>query len=252
MVRRRPAGVAAAPHGDLPGPGPTGAVGPIDGAAGRPYDPPGPSSSWSNQRVGQPLAEPVPSMIADNVNNIREIIGKDSIEALAVGLHPNGNSPSYDRAVAGIDAVLWDLKARIENKRVADVLRPVGALDAVRLSASGGRKYDWRRNHDTLVEAVVGHQKRGFTASNIRSGTRAAGVTPQFATQGGLLPWAYWTPVACGVVLYRRAIPSSPAPTTERSSYRRSSRPTRRGSPPPTRSGKSSVPVLHPKGGTDE
>jgi regulator of RNase E activity RraA len=29
----------------------------------------------------------------------------------------------------------------------------------------------------------------------------AAGVTPHFATQGGLLPWAYRTPVACGGVL---------------------------------------------------
>jgi L-alanine-DL-glutamate epimerase-like enolase superfamily enzyme len=132
--------------------------------------------------IAEPSPYGMPSVIAENLERIKwEVVGKHPLEALAVGLHPNGHSLSYDCAVAGIDAALWDLKARIESKRVADLLRPVGALDAVRLYASGGCNYDWRRNPETLVEEVVGYQKRGFTASKIRVGTKWSfdGVNPR-------------------------------------------------------------------------
>jgi L-alanine-DL-glutamate epimerase-like enolase superfamily enzyme len=123
--------------------------------------------------VAEASAYGVPSVVARHVGNIKaEIIGRDPLEALGVGLHPNGHSLSYDCAIAGIDAALWDLRGKIEGKRVAELLRPEGALTAVRLYASGGCNYDWRKDPESLVEEVAGYQKQGFTASKIRVGTQ--------------------------------------------------------------------------------
>ncbi len=57
-----------------------------------------------NGIVGVAEASPygMPSVIADNVDKIKvEIIGKDPLEALHMGLHPNGYSLSYDCAIGG-------------------------------------------------------------------------------------------------------------------------------------------------------
>jgi L-alanine-DL-glutamate epimerase-like enolase superfamily enzyme len=137
-----------------------------------------------NGLVGVAEASPygMPSVIADNVEKIKvELIGKDPLEALHMGLHPNGHSLSYDCAIGGIDAALWDIKGKLEGKRVADLLRPEGALESVRLYASGGCNYDWRRHPETLVAEVADYQKQGFTASKIRVGTKWSwdGVTPK-------------------------------------------------------------------------
>jgi L-alanine-DL-glutamate epimerase-like enolase superfamily enzyme len=137
-----------------------------------------------NGLVGVAEASPygMPSVIADNVDKIKvELIGKDPLEALHMGLHPNGYSLSYDCAIGGIDAALWDIKGKLEGKRVADLLRPEGALESVRLYASGGCNYDWRRHPETLVAEVADYQKQGFTASKIRVGTKWSwdGVTPK-------------------------------------------------------------------------
>jgi L-alanine-DL-glutamate epimerase-like enolase superfamily enzyme len=134
--------------------------------------------------VGIAEASPygTPSVIADNVHRIKpELIGRDPLEALGIGLHPNGHSLSYDCAIAGIDAALWDIRGKVENKSVADLLRPRGALGSVRLYASGGCNYDWRRHPETLVAEVADYQKQGFTASKIRVGTKWAwdAVTPK-------------------------------------------------------------------------
>jgi L-alanine-DL-glutamate epimerase-like enolase superfamily enzyme len=126
------------------------------------------------------IAEPSPygvqRVIADNIARIKsELIGRDPLEPLAIGLHPNGVSLSHDCAIAGIDAALWDLRGKTEGKRVADILRPDRqALDAVRLYTSGGCNYDWHANPETLIEEVVGYLRQGFTASKIRLGTEWA------------------------------------------------------------------------------
>jgi L-alanine-DL-glutamate epimerase-like enolase superfamily enzyme len=134
--------------------------------------------------VGIAEASPygIPSVIADNVQKIKpELIGRDPLEALGMGLRPNGHSLSYDCAIAGIEAALWDIRGKVEGKRVADLLRPLGALGSVRLYASGGCNYDWRSHPESLVAEVAGYQKQGFTASKIRVGTKWAwdGVTPK-------------------------------------------------------------------------
>jgi L-alanine-DL-glutamate epimerase-like enolase superfamily enzyme len=131
--------------------------------------------------IAEPSPYGVPSVIADNVAKLKpELIGLDPLEALAVGLHPNGFSLSYDCAVAGIDAALWDIRGKIEGKRVADLLRPGGALQSVRLYASGGCRIDWRGNPEALIDEVLGYQAQGFTAAKVRIGTRWSwdGVTP--------------------------------------------------------------------------
>jgi L-alanine-DL-glutamate epimerase-like enolase superfamily enzyme len=124
--------------------------------------------------IAEPSPYGVPTVIADIIaTKIQpELIGKDPLEALSIGFHPNGLSLSYDCAIAGIDAALWDIRGKVEGKRVADLLRPDGkALTSVRLYASGGCNFDWRANPESLIEEVVGYQQQGFTASKIRVGT---------------------------------------------------------------------------------
>ena len=132
--------------------------------------------------IAEPSPYGMPSVIADNVARIKpELIGRDPFEALGIGLHPNGHSLSYDCAIAGIEAALWDIRGKIEGKRVADLLRPQGALESVRLYASGGCNYDWHSHPETLVAEVADYEKQGFTASKIRVGTKWSwdGVTPK-------------------------------------------------------------------------
>ncbi len=132
--------------------------------------------------IAEPSPYGVPMLIAENVARLApEVIGLDPLEASKVGLHPNGVSAAHDCAVAGIDAALWDIRGKIENKRVADLLRAEGARRLVTLYASGGCNYDWRRNPEKLIEEVVGYKARGFTASKVRLGTEWAWdfVTPK-------------------------------------------------------------------------
>jgi L-alanine-DL-glutamate epimerase-like enolase superfamily enzyme len=122
-----------------------------------------------------------PAVIAGNVAKIKaELIGRDPLDALAIGLHPNGFSLSYDCAIGAIDAALWDLRGKIEGKRVADLLRPEGALESVRLYASAGCNYDWRSNPESLINEVLGYKSGGYTACKVRVGTKWAwdDVTP--------------------------------------------------------------------------
>lgn len=114
-----------------------------------------------------------PALIAGKVNELApELIGREPLDALRVGLHPNGVHLSHDCAVAGLDAALWDLRGKLEGKRVAELLRSSGALTSVRLYASGGCNYDWRNEPERLVEEIVGYAKQGFTAAKIRIGTQ--------------------------------------------------------------------------------
>ncbi len=71
-----------------------------------------------------------------------DMIGKDPRQP-AIVPHPNGRSRAYDCAVAGIDCALWDLRGKLEGKRVGELLADRPA-EQVRLYASGGCRYDWR------------------------------------------------------------------------------------------------------------
>ena len=98
-----------------------------------------------------------------------ELIGKDPAD-LAIAPHPNGLSRSHDAAVAGIDCALWDLRGKIAGKRTSQLLTE-SPLDRVRLYASSGCRYDWRRDPKQLIGEALEYIDMGFTAMKFRIGT---------------------------------------------------------------------------------
>lgn len=122
--------------------------------------------------IGEACAYGVPTMIRDWVEWLKpEIVGRDP-RTPGIIPSPNARSSAYDCAVAGLDCALWDLRGKIEGKRVADLLRPDGtALSEVRLYASSGCRYDWRVRPEQLIEEVLGYLNDGFTATKVRIGT---------------------------------------------------------------------------------
>jgi L-alanine-DL-glutamate epimerase-like enolase superfamily enzyme len=98
-----------------------------------------------------------------------EIVGRDPRD-LNIVPHPNGLSRAHDAAVAGIDCALWDLRGKIAGKGVSELLAEQ-PLSRVRLYASGGCQYDWRRDPRQLIEEAIGYAEQGFTAFKFRLGT---------------------------------------------------------------------------------
>jgi L-alanine-DL-glutamate epimerase-like enolase superfamily enzyme len=98
-----------------------------------------------------------------------EIVGRDPRD-LNIVPHPNGLSRAHDAAVAGIDCALWDLRGKIAGKGVSELLAEQ-PLSRVRLYASGGCDYDWRRDPRQLIEEAIGYAEQGFTAFKFRLGT---------------------------------------------------------------------------------
>jgi L-alanine-DL-glutamate epimerase-like enolase superfamily enzyme len=101
-----------------------------------------------------------------------------SPEQAAPLLHPNGRNRSHDCAVAGIDGALWDLRGKITGKRTSELLKDK-PLDRVRLYASSGCRYDWRKRPEQLIDEAQEYIAAGFTAMKFRIGTEWAwdGVT---------------------------------------------------------------------------
>ncbi len=122
------------------------------------------------QGIGEASAYGVPTMIEGTVAWLSsQLVGRDPSDP-SVAPHPNGRSRAYDAAVAGIDSALWDLKGKLAGKRVSELLaeRP---LDRVRLYASSGCRYDWRRRPEQLIEETIGYIEEGYTACKVRIGT---------------------------------------------------------------------------------
>jgi len=129
--------------------------------------------------VGEACAYGVPSVIADWVDWLgRALVGSTVDEARTFGT-PTGRSWGYDCAVAGIDCALWDLRAKVLDARVCDLLSPQ-PRGSVPVYASGGVDYDWRLDPRALLDEVPQYVERGFTACKIRLGTHWAwdNVTP--------------------------------------------------------------------------
>jgi L-alanine-DL-glutamate epimerase-like enolase superfamily enzyme len=116
----------------------------------------------------------------------RDLIGRDPRLA-GIAPHPNGRDRAYDCAVAGIDGALWDLRGKIEGRRVCQLATVAGgnALEQVRLYASSGCRYDWRAlpeqraRPEQLIEETLRYVADGYTAVKFRLGTEWAwdGVT---------------------------------------------------------------------------
>ncbi len=127
--------------------------------------------------IGEACAYGNPPSIRDWVDWLApQILGKDPLDSFI--LHPNGRSWAYDTAVAGIDCALWDLKGKIMGKKVCELLSD-NPLKKIRLYASSGCRYNWRKNPEQLIEEALEYIKDGYTAMKFRLGTDWAydGVT---------------------------------------------------------------------------
>ena len=122
------------------------------------------------QGIGEASAYGWPFLIREWVDWLApQMVGRDPRDPGIVP-HPNGLSGSHDAAVAGIDCALWDLRGHMAGKRVSELLvdKP---LDRVRLYASSGCRYDWRRDPRQLIKEAIEYVDMGFTAMKFRIGT---------------------------------------------------------------------------------
>jgi len=130
------------------------------------------------QGIGEASAYGGPLRIREWVDWLApEIVGKDPRDPGIIP-HPNGRNRAYDSAVAGLDTALWDLRGKLADKRVCELLTDA-PLDRVRLYASSGCRYDWCERPEQLIEEAVEYIGMGFTAMKFRIGTEWAwdGVT---------------------------------------------------------------------------
>jgi L-alanine-DL-glutamate epimerase-like enolase superfamily enzyme len=120
--------------------------------------------------IGEASAYGHPLLIRDWVHWLSTVYVGLAPEAAAAKLHPNGCNRSYDSALAGIDCALWDLRGKIAGKRVSQLLC-ANPLDSVRLYASSGCRYDWRKRPEQLIDEVLEYIDAGYTAMKFRIGT---------------------------------------------------------------------------------
>lgn len=136
--------------------------------------------------IGEACAYGNPLQIADWVQwYAASLIGSD-LDDLSRLPRPTGTAlehavgSAHDFAVAGIDTALWDARAKVAGLPLAKVLNP-SAADTVTVYASGGVRYDWRNNPQSLVSDVAHYVDQGYRAVKFRLGTNWAwdGVTPE-------------------------------------------------------------------------
>ncbi len=120
--------------------------------------------------LGEASAYGTPSLIREIVAWLSKgLVGHDPTDVSIVP-HPNGHSRTYDTAVAEIDCALWDLRGKMAGKRVSELLTEK-PLKKVRLYASSGCRYDWRKRPEQLIEETLGYMKEGYTGCKVRIGT---------------------------------------------------------------------------------
>ena len=73
--------------------------------------------------------------------------------------------------MAGIDAALWDIRGKAAGKRVSELLAKA-PLNRVRLYASSGCRYDWRKDPEQLIGEALNYVEQGWTAMKFRIGTQ--------------------------------------------------------------------------------
>jgi L-alanine-DL-glutamate epimerase-like enolase superfamily enzyme len=120
--------------------------------------------------IGEACAYGGPFMMRDWVNWYSPLlVGQDPTDPRIVPV-PHNRSWAHDCAVGGIDSALWDLKGKIAGKRVSQLLKDK-PLDKIRLYASSGCRYDWRKRPEQLIDEAQEYIAAGFTAMKFRIGT---------------------------------------------------------------------------------
>ena len=97
------------------------------------------------------------------------LIGSDPLD-LDIAPRPHNRSWSHDCAVAGLDSALWDLRGKVAGKRVSQLFA-TQPLEKVRLYASSGCRYDWRKRPEQLIEEAQEYITLGYSAYKFRIGT---------------------------------------------------------------------------------
>jgi L-alanine-DL-glutamate epimerase-like enolase superfamily enzyme len=120
--------------------------------------------------LGEASAYGWPLLIRDWVDFLAPALAGRDPRDLTIVPHPNGQGRAYDAAVAGIDCALWDLRGKLASAPVARLIDP-GAASRVRLYASSGCRYDWRRDPHQLVDEAQAYIAQGYTALKFRIGT---------------------------------------------------------------------------------
>ena len=131
--------------------------------------------------IGEACAYGNPPKIRAEVERTKaDLVGKDPTDP-AIVPRPVGQNSPVDSAVAGLDAALWDIRGKVEGKKIAQLLAAPGEqpLDRIRLYASGGVDYDWEDNPEAVIDEALDYIAGGFTAFKMRIGTEWtwAGVT---------------------------------------------------------------------------
>ena len=131
--------------------------------------------------IGEACAYGNPPKIRAEIERMQaDLVGKDPTDPATAPRPVSQNSP-FDSAVAGLDAALWDIRGKVEGKKVAELLAEPGKkpLDRIRLYASGGVDYDWEDNPEAVIDEALDYIAGGFTAFKMRIGTEWtwAGVT---------------------------------------------------------------------------
>ena len=139
------------------------------------------------QGIAEPSTYGDPPIIKERLDALKPtLIGRDPLDPDLVPPKPTG-----DRALhivyAGLELAQWDLRAKAQNKQVAELIIPLLTPDApnrtprktLRIYASGGVQYDWDDNPESVVDEAIALADRGFNAYKMRLGTEWAwsGIT---------------------------------------------------------------------------
>ena len=131
------------------------------------------------QGIAEPSTYGDPPIIKERLDALKPtLIGRDPLDPDLVPPKPTG-----DRALhivyAGLELAQWDLRAKAQNKQVAELIIPLLTPDApnrtprktLRIYASGGVQYDWDDNPESVVDEAIALADRGFSAYKMRLGT---------------------------------------------------------------------------------
>lgn len=126
--------------------------------------------------VGEACSYGNPLQIADWVRWYAPTLIGAELDDPGIVPRPTGTSlvhargSAHDFAVAGIDSALWDARGKAAGLPVRLLLNPA-ADETVEVYASGGVRYDWRRDPGSLVDDVLGYVAAGYRTVKFRLGT---------------------------------------------------------------------------------
>jgi L-alanine-DL-glutamate epimerase-like enolase superfamily enzyme len=127
------------------------------------------------QGIGEASAYGGPKKIADWVDWLAtDLVGREINEPDLVP-HPTGRGRAHDAAAGGISAAIWDLRGKEQGKPLCALLGAPEERYAdgvkVKVYASSGCRYDWRKRPEQLIEEALEYVEQGFPAMKFRVGT---------------------------------------------------------------------------------